>query len=103
MFAVIEMGGKQYRVAPNQVLYVEKTGQDAGTDIDISQVLLVEKDKKVTVGSPTVPNAKVQATILEDVKAPKILGFKYKNRKNYRRKWGHRQQMQKIQIKAINA
>ncbi len=103
MFAVIEMGGKQYRVTPDQILYVEKTGQSAGSDIDISSVLLIEKDKKVTIGSPTVPNAKVKATILEDVKAPKILGFKYKNRKNYRRKWGHRQEMQKIQIKSIGA
>lgn len=101
MYAVIEMGGKQYRIEPEQILYVEKTGLEKGSEFDIKNVLLLEKDNKVTVGKPVVDNAKVKAKILDDVKAPKIHGFKYKTKKNYRRRWGHRQSLQKIQITAI--
>ena len=103
MYAVIEMGGKQYRVEPEQILYVEKTGFEKGSEIDIKNILLVEKDNKVTFGKPVVASASIKAKILDDVRAPKIVGFKYKSKKNYRRRWGHRQNLQKIQITAITA
>lgn len=103
MFAVIEMGGKQYRVTTDQILYVEKTGTAAGEEISVDKVLLVEKDGGVKVGAPVLSDVTIKAKVLADVRAPKILGFKYKRRKNYRRKWGHRQDMQQIQITSINA
>lgn len=103
MYAVIEMGGKQYRVEPEQILYVEKTGFEKGSDFDIKNVLLVEKDNKVSFGKPILTNVSIKAKILDDVRAPKIVGFKYKSKKNYRRRWGHRQNLQKIQITAITA
>ena len=103
MYAVIEMGGKQYRVEPEQVLYVEKTGFDKGSEIDIKNILLLEKDNKVSIGKPILNNVTIKAKILDDVRAPKIVGFKYKSKKNYRRKWGHRQNMQQIQITSIKA
>jgi large subunit ribosomal protein L21 len=103
MYAVIEMGGKQYRVEPEQILYVEKTGFEKGSEIDIKNILLLEKDDKVSFGKPILENVSIKAKILDDVRAPKIVGFKYKSKKNYRRRWGHRQNLQKIQITAITA
>ncbi|MDH4261734.1 MAG: 50S ribosomal protein L21 [Spirochaetia bacterium] len=103
MYAVIEMGGKQYRVEPEQILYVEKTGFEKGSEIDIKNILLLEKDNKVSFGKPILENVSIKAKILDDVRAPKIVGFKYKSKKNYRRRWGHRQNLQKIQITAITA
>jgi len=97
MFAIVEMGGKQYRVEPNKIVYVEKTGKEVGTEFDVEKVLLVEKNNTVSFGT----GAKVTARVLEDVKAPKIEGFKYK-KKNYHKRWGHRQQMQKIEITSIS-
>jgi large subunit ribosomal protein L21 len=102
MYAVIEMGGKQYRVEPEQILYVEKTGHEKGNEIDIKQVLLLENDNKVSIGKPVLTNVKIKAKILDDIRAPKIDGFKYKSKKNYRRSWGHRQNLQKIQITSIS-
>ncbi|MDH4199171.1 MAG: 50S ribosomal protein L21 [Spirochaetia bacterium] len=101
MYAVIEMGGKQYRVIPEQILYVEKTGFEKGNEIDIKNVLLFENDNKVSVGKPILANVAIKAMIIDDVKAPKISGFKYKSKKNYRRRWGHRQSLQKIQITSM--
>jgi len=103
MLAVIEMGGKQYRVSPDQIFYVEKTGNEVGAEFDVPRVLFLENESSVSVGTPILENVKVTAKVIDNVKAPKILGFKYKRRKNYRRKWGHRQSMQKIQITAIKA
>lgn len=103
MYAVIEMGGKQYRVEPEQILYVEKTGFEKGSEIDIKNILLLENENKVSFGRPVLENVSIKAKILDDVRAPKIVGFKYKSKKNYRRKWGHRQNLQKIQITAITA
>jgi len=103
MYAVIEMGGKQYRVEPEQILYVEKTGFEKGSEIDIKNVLLLENENKVSFGRPILENVSIKAKILDDVRAPKIVGFKYKSKKNYRRRWGHRQNLQKIQITAITA
>ena len=103
MKAVIEMSGRQYRVEPEQVVYVDLTGNEIGKEIEISNVLLVDDGNQVKVGAPYVSNAKVTAKVMAEVKAPKITGFKYKKRKNYHRTWGHRQKHHKLQILSISA
>ena len=103
MLAVIKMGGKQYRVAPEQILYTELTGEEAGKELDIKEVLLVQNGSDVKVGAPFVEGASVKAKIISDEKGPKLNAFKYKRRKNYHRRWGHRQKYQKLQIVSINA
>jgi len=90
MYAVIRTGGKQYKVAANDVITVEKLVADAGSVVQFDQVLMVGGDK-ATVGAPLVTGAVVTATVLEQVKGDKIIVFKKKRRHNYRRKKGHRQ------------
>lgn len=103
MLAVIEVGGKQYRVSPEQNLYVDLTGKDIGSEMQISEVLMVKNGSDVKLGKPYVSGASVKAKIVEEVKGPKVRGFKYKRRKNYHRSWGHRQRYHKLQIVSINA
>ena len=98
MFAVIKTGGKQYKVAPNDIITVEKVEGEAGSKVTLDSVLMVG-DK---VGSPTVPGASVTAEVLEQTKADKVLVFKKKRRKNYRRKNGHRQQVSVLKITGVN-
>ncbi len=90
MYAVIRTGGKQYKVAANDVITVEKLTADAGSVVQFDQVLMVGGDKP-TVGSPLVSGAVVTATVLEQVKGDKVIVFKKRRRHNYRRKKGHRQ------------
>ncbi|TGN08362.1 50S ribosomal protein L21 [Leptospira ilyithenensis] len=101
MFAIIELGAKQFKVAPEQIFTAEKTGSIVGNTFD-AKVLLLSDNNKVNIGSPALSSAKVTLKVLEDLKADKIHGFKYKKRKNYKRAWGHRQQMQKLQVVSIN-
>jgi len=103
MLAVIEVGGKQYRVAPDQIVYVDLTGKKIGEEFKIPEVLLVQNGSEIKIGQPYVEKATVKAKILEEVKADKIKGFKYKKRKKYRRAWGHRQKYHKLQILSISA
>lgn len=91
MYAVIKTGGKQYKVAPNDILTVEKLIAEAGTVVQFDQVLMVGGDGKSTVGAPLVAGAVVTATVLDQTRGDKIIVFKKKRRKNYRRKKGHRQ------------
>ena len=101
MFAVLETGGKQYRVSPGDVIRVEKVGAP-GEEIEFSQVLLlVLDDGSVKVGSPTVEGAKVKASVVEHGKGRKIRVFKYKPKVNYRRRYGHRQPYAAVRIDAI--
>ncbi|MCL1964008.1 MAG: 50S ribosomal protein L21 [Firmicutes bacterium] len=102
MYAIIETGGKQYRVQQGDVIFVEKLdlAPDAAVDFD---VLLLSQDKGLTVGRPTVSGAKVSAKVLGQVKGEKIIVFKYKSKKNYRRKQGHRQPYTKLEITGITA
>ena len=102
MYAVIQTGGKQYRVQQGDVIFVEKLdlAQDATVDFD---VLLLGREDGVTVGKPLVPGAKVNAKVLGQVKGEKIIVFKYKSKKNYRRKQGHRQPYTKLEITGITA
>ncbi len=102
MYAIIETGGKQYRVQQGDVIFVEKL--DLSPDAAVSfDVLLVGGNGGVTVGRPTVPGAKVSAKVVAQVKGEKITIFKYKSKKNYRRTQGHRQPYTKLEITGISA
>jgi len=103
MLAVIKTGGKQYIVAPGQKLKVEKLEGEAGKEITFPEVLLVESDdKKVEVGQPTVKGIVVAAKILAQTKGPKVIAYKYKAKKRYHLKKGHRQQLTEVEIVSIN-
>ena len=102
MYAIIQTGGKQYRVAPGDVLRVERLPGERGDAVQLDQVLLVTDDGgEVRVGTPLVENASVKGEIVRQGKAKKILVFKKKRRKNYRRKQGHRQLFTAVQIHEI--
>ena len=98
MYAVIETGGKQYRVQEGDTVFIEKINTEEGDTIDFSKVLLIAKDEDLVVGKPYVEGSKVEATVLEQGKAKKIVVFKYKSKKNYSKKQGHRQPYTKVKI-----
>ncbi|HEY8362694.1 MAG TPA: 50S ribosomal protein L21 [Tissierellaceae bacterium] len=101
MYAVIETGGKQYKVQPGDEILVEKLNAEEGSNISFDKVLLVSKEGNIEVGKPYVDGAKVEAKVLEHGKGEKIIVFKYKPKKNYRRKKGHRQPYTKVRIENI--
>ncbi|ADL07529.1 50S ribosomal protein L21 [Thermosediminibacter oceani] len=101
MYAVIETGGKQYRVSQGDVIRVEKLNAAEGETIELDRVLAVSDGDKLLVGQPVLENAKVTATVLKHGKGKKIIVFKYKPKKNYRRKKGHRQPYTEIRIESI--
>ena len=103
MYAVVVTGGKQYRVQEGDVIYVEKIEADVETSIELGDVLALGKEDGLVVGTPVVEGAKVFAKILEQGKARKVIVFKYKRKKDYRRKQGHRQPFTKLQIEKIEA
>ncbi len=100
-YAIIENGGKQYKAVPGSTVDLDRMSIDEGAEIEFDQVLLVSDDGKVQVGTPTVGGAKVQSTVEEHFKAKKIIVFKYKPRKRYRRTQGHRQQYTRVRIDKI--
>jgi len=102
MYAVIKTGGKQHKVAEGEILKVEKLKASEGDPIDITDVLLIEKDGEVTLGSPFIEGAKVTAKILRHGKKDKVTIIKMKRRKDYRKKQGHRQNYSEIQIERIS-
>ena len=101
MYAVIQTGGKQYRVEPGQTLSVEKLPGDKGDPVNFDDVLLVAGEDKVTVGRPLVSGAKVTAEIVEQGQDKKVIVFKFQRRKNYRRRYGHRQLFTSIKINEV--
>ena len=103
MYAVIQTGGKQYRVEPGQTLSVEKLPGDKGDPVKFDDVLLVAGEDKVTVGRPLVSGAKVTAEIVEQGQDKKVIVFKFQRRKNYRRRYGHRQLFTSIKINEVVA
>jgi large subunit ribosomal protein L21 len=103
MFAVIRTGGKQYRVTPNAVLKVEKLDADAGGTVTFNDVLAVGIDGNLTIGSPTVADASVTATVIAQDRLDKIIIFKKRRRQNSRRRNGHRQHVTVLRIGGINA
>jgi large subunit ribosomal protein L21 len=100
MFAVIRTGGKQYRVAAEDVIKIEKVAGDPGEIVQLGEVLLVGGDN-VTVGAPTVAGASVAAEVLEQGRGPKVIAFKKRRRKNSRRKRGHRQEFTLLRVTEI--
>lgn len=98
IYAVIKTGGKQYRVAKDDVLTVEKLAGDAGSNIEFAEVLAVGGGESLKLGAPFVSGAKVTAELVEHTRGPKLIAFKKRRRKNSRRKKGHRQDLIKIRI-----
>ena len=100
-FAVIETGGKQYKVSASNILKVEKLDIQKGKKVEFKKVLLVNDDKTTEVGNPTITGAIVEGLLLENIKDRKIIVFKKRRRQNSRRRYGHRQPLSKIQITKI--
>jgi large subunit ribosomal protein L21 len=103
MYAVIRTGGKQYRVAKDEVVFVEKLDAETGSSITLDDVLMVGEGADAKTGTPTLVGAKVTATVLEQKRDDKIIVFKKKRRHNYRRKNGHRQYLTVLRITDITA
>ena len=103
MHAIIVTGGKQYKVAEGDTLYIEKLNAEAGDTITFDQVLAVLNGDNATFGAPVVEGATVTANVVKNGKGKKVLVFKYKPKKNYRRRQGHRQPYTKVEITKINA
>ena len=103
MFAVIKTGGKQYKVAQNDVITVEKLAGEAGAKIELGEVLAVGNGATLQIGSPLVPGAKVSAEVVEQTRGPKVIIFKKRRRQNSRRKNGHRQDLTVLKITAVSA
>ena len=101
MLAVIKTGGKQYLVQPGDKIKVEKLDTEEGKEVSFSEVLLLEKNKKIEIGMPLVKDAKVTAKVLKHGKGEKLIIFKYKPKKRYKRKIGHRQIFTEIEILEI--
>jgi large subunit ribosomal protein L21 len=101
MYAVIKTGGKQYRVAADDVLTIEKVAGDAGATIEFAEVLMVGGGDAPKVGAPYVAGARVTAEVVEQGRGPKVIAFKKRRRKNSRRKRGHRQEQTTVRIKEI--
>lgn len=103
MYAVVLTGGKQYRVQEGDVIYVEKLNAEVDSTVELNEVLAVGTDAGIKVGAPVVEGAKVVAKVAAQGKAKKVIVFKYKAKKDYRRKNGHRQPYTKLVIEKIEA
>jgi len=103
MYAVIETGGKQYRVAPGETLEVDRLEAEAGKPVVLDRVLFVANDGKFSIGAPTIANMTIKADVVEHFRGEKKIAFKMKRRKGYHRTVGHRQEMTRIKISEIKA
>ena len=101
MYAIVEIAGQQFRVEKDKKLFVHQLEAKEGESVDFENVLLVDNDGKIAVGTPTVKGAKVTAKVLEHVKGDKVIVFKKKRRKTYQKMNGHRQQFTQIQVETI--
>jgi len=101
MYAIVEVGARQYSVKKDDCITVEKISAQEGKEISIDKVLLVSKDKKVEIGTPYVKGAKVSATVLKHIKGEKLTSYKYRRRKSSHWEKGHRQQLTELKIKEI--
>jgi large subunit ribosomal protein L21 len=102
MFAVLKTGGKQYRVAPDDVIRVEKIAGEAGTAVELGEVLMIGGDDgATTIGSPLVEGVRVAAEIVEQTRGDKVIAFKKRRRQNSRRKRGHRQELTVLRVTGI--
>ncbi len=103
IYAIIETGGKQYRVAQGDVVEVEKLPAEEGSTVELDRVLLLADGEKITTGAPTIAGAKVTAKVEAQARLAKIIVFKYKHKARYRRKTGHRQHVTRLSIQQIVA
>jgi large subunit ribosomal protein L21 len=103
MYAVLETGSKQYRVSAGDTLKIERLPIEAGKPVTFDRVLLVNADGKITVGSPTVTGATVEADVVEHIRGDKVVTFKMKRRKGYHKTIGHRQELTVVKVKEIIA
>jgi large subunit ribosomal protein L21 len=101
-YAIVEDGGKQYRAVEGGTIEVDRFDAEVGDQLDLERVLLIADGETVTVGGPLVAGAKVAATVVAQVAGPKVIVFKYKPKKRYRVKTGHRQKYTRLQIDSIN-
>ncbi len=101
MYAIVEIAGKQYKIAKNDKIEVPSLSKKEGEKVTFDRVLLMGSDKGIKVGNPTLKGSTVEATVLGDMRAEKVIVFKKKKRKGYRVKRGHRQGLTKIEITAI--
>jgi large subunit ribosomal protein L21 len=101
MYAVVRSGGKQYRVSPGGSLRVERLAGEVGAKVTLDDVLLIGSDEAVRIGAPTLTGAQVVGTIVAQDRAAKVMTFKQKRRKGYRRKYGHRQNYTEIRVDQI--
>ncbi len=102
MYAILEIGGNQYKVAPKDVIEVNKLDEEVKSTITLDKVLLLADGKKVEIGHPYVEGAKVEAEVVEETKGKKLVVYKYLRRKDAHKKTGHRQKLTKLLIKKIN-
>jgi large subunit ribosomal protein L21 len=103
MYAVVRTGGRQVRVEPGKTVRVEKLAGEVGSHVELPEVLLVGGEGETRIGKPLVSGARVRATITAQARAPKVVVYKLKRRKNYRRKRGHRQAYTELRVDAIEA
>ena len=103
MYAIVEIAGQQFKVAKDQKVYVHRLQEAEGSKVTFDKVMLVEDDKNVTIGAPAIEGAAVTAKILGHLKGDKVIVFKKKRRKGYKKKNGHRQYLSEIQIESITA
>jgi len=101
MYAIVETGGKQYRAEEQGTIDVERLPQAVGEEVALDRVLLVEREGQLSVGSPIVPGARVVCRVVAHDRDRKVVVFKYKSKKNYRRKAGHRQEFSRLLVKRI--
>jgi len=101
MYAVVKIGGHQYVVRPGDLIEVQRLKAEPGQEIELRDILMLKTDDgKVLIGNPTV-EAKVILKVLEHTRGPKIRGFKYRAKKRYRRRWGHRQELTKVKVEKL--
>ena len=103
MYAVLETGSKQYRVTAGDTLEIERLAIEAGQPVTFDRVLMVNQDGKVTIGTPTIANATIEAEVVEHIRGEKKIAFKMKRRKGYHKTIGHRQELTVVKIKEIKA
>ena len=101
MYAIVDIAGKQFKVAKDQYIYAPKMEAEAGSNVSFDKVLLLDNEGSVQVGAPTVKGAIVSGKVLEHVKGNKVIIFKKKRRKGYRKLNGHRQQLTRIEVTQI--
>ncbi len=101
MYAILKASGRQVKVQKDDTIVLNRLPKEEGEPVEFGEVLLVYTGKKYLIGTPYVPGAKVQAKVLRHLRGEKIEGFKYKPKKNYRRRWGHRQDLTELKIENI--